>query len=173
MLSDRVFGDGGQAGVAGDVRLVDEGAQFAGDLGLRVRVRAGLGGVLDVAQQMRCAQLVDDAVEVVIVDVPVVHDDGAVQVAVDEVPERGQVPAAEEVIGEQAVQATCRYIFLLSVRSARTGVSSPQITRAATISDRITLPAAATAFAARPSRACTHPSEGRVPDIDSMMSAHR
>ena len=72
------------------------------------------------------------------------------------------------------VQATCRYIFLLfGPGPARTGVSSPQITRAATISDRITLPAAATAFAARASRACTHPSEGRVPDIDSMMSAHR
>ena len=92
MLADRVLGDGGQGGVAGDVRLVDEGAQFAGDLGRRVRVRVGLGGVLDVAQQMGCAQLVDDAVEVVIVDVPVVHDDGAVQVAVDEVLERGAGP---------------------------------------------------------------------------------
>jgi hypothetical protein len=33
--------------------------------------------------------------------------------------------------------------------------------------------AAATAWAARPSRLCAHPSDGRVPDIDSMMSAHR
>jgi len=47
------------------------------------------------------AKLVADAVEGVVVDVPVVHDHGAVQVAVDEVLERGQVPAAEEVIGEQ------------------------------------------------------------------------
>jgi hypothetical protein len=47
------------------------------------------------------AELVADPGEVVIVLVPVVDDDGAVQVAVDEVLERGQVPIAEEVIGEQ------------------------------------------------------------------------
>jgi hypothetical protein len=41
------------------------------------------------------------------------------------------------------------------------------------ISARIALFAAATAFAARPSRECTHPSDGRTPDIDSRMSAHR
>jgi hypothetical protein len=41
------------------------------------------------------------------------------------------------------------------------------------ISARIALFAAATARAARSSSACTHPSLGRDPDIDSMMSAHR
>lgn len=41
------------------------------------------------------------------------------------------------------------------------------------ISARITLFAAATAAAARASSECTHPSEGRTPDIDSRMSAHR
>lgn len=41
------------------------------------------------------------------------------------------------------------------------------------ISARIAWPAAATAVAARASSPCTHPSDGRVPDIDSMMSAHR
>ncbi len=41
------------------------------------------------------------------------------------------------------------------------------------ISARIVLFAAATARAARHSRPCTHRSEGRVPDIDPRMSAHR
>jgi hypothetical protein len=41
------------------------------------------------------------------------------------------------------------------------------------ISARMVVFAAATAVAARASRACTHPSEGRVPDIDPRMSAHR
>jgi hypothetical protein len=40
-------------------------------------------------------------------------------------------------------------------------------------STRIALFAAATAPAARSSSACTHPSLGRAPDIDSMMSAQR
>jgi hypothetical protein len=40
------------------------------------------------------------------------------------------------------------------------------------ISARIAVFAAATALAARSSCPCTHPSLGRVPDIDAMMSAH-
>ena len=47
------------------------------------------------------------------------------------------------------------------------------MTRARMISARIALFAAATAPAARSSSACTHPSLGRVPDIDSRMSAQR
>ena len=56
---------------------------------------------VQVAQQVLGAELVADPVEGVVVDVPVVHDDGAVQVAVDELPEGGQVPAAEEVVSQQ------------------------------------------------------------------------
>ncbi len=83
----RVCRHGGQAGVAGSVRLVDEGAQLAGDLAGADRVRVGLGGVFDVPEDAGGAELVADAVEVVVAGVPVMHDDGAVQVAVDEVPE--------------------------------------------------------------------------------------
>ena len=72
------------------------------------------------------------------------------------------------------VHATCRYFFFaFGPGPARIGVSSPQITRATMISARIALFAAATACAARASSACTHPSDGRVPDIDSRMSAQR
>ena len=72
------------------------------------------------------------------------------------------------------MHATCRYFFFaFGPGPDRMGVSSPQTTRARMISARIVLFAAATARAARPSRACTHPSLGRVPDIDSRMSAHR
>src|SRR6266542_4078098 len=101
VLGDGVFRDDAQAVVAGEVGLVDEGAQLAGDLGGPDRVRVGLGGILDVPEQVGCAELVADAREVVVVDIPVVDDHGAVQVAVDEVLERGQVPVAQEVIGEQ------------------------------------------------------------------------
>jgi hypothetical protein len=120
------------------------------------------------------AQLVADAVEGVVAGVPVVHDHGAVQVAVDELPEGGKVPAAEEVVGEQVVQATCRYFLAaFGPGPARSGVSSPQTTRARMISARIAMFAAATALAARCCSACTHPPDGRVPDIDSRVSAHR
>jgi hypothetical protein len=47
------------------------------------------------------------------------------------------------------------------------------MTPAKMISARIVLFAAATAWAAWPSKVCTHPSLGRVPDIDSRMSAQR
>src|SRR5208283_312362 len=94
--------DGGQALAAGHVSGVDEGPQLTGDLGWPDRLRVGLRSVLDVPEQVGCAQLVADAAEVVVVLVPVVDDDGAVQVAVDEALERGQGPLAEEVIGEQA-----------------------------------------------------------------------
>src|SRR5512135_754443 len=96
--------DGGQPLVAGDVGGVDEGPQLPGDLAGPDRVRVGLRGVLDVSQQVGGAQLVADVGEVIVVDVPVVDDDGPMQVAVDEALERGQRPLAEEVIviGEQA-----------------------------------------------------------------------
>ena len=72
------------------------------------------------------------------------------------------------------VQATCKYFLrVFGPGPDRTGVSSPQITRAVTISARIISFAAATAFAARASRPCTHPSEGRLPDMEPIMSAHR
>src|SRR5690242_10417006 len=116
---------------------------------------------------MGCAQLVLHAVEVVVVNVPVVHDDGAVQVAVDEILEGGQVPLAEEVIGEQAGAGHLKVLLAgFGPGPARTGVSSPQTTQARRISIRIARFATATARAARCSSACTHPSEGRVPGID-------
>ena len=144
---------------------MDEGTQLAGDLGGPDRVRVGLGGVLDVAQQVGCAQLVADALEVIVILVAVVDDDGAVQVAVDEAGERGQRPLAEEVAGEQ-VRAGDLQVLLLATSGpgpTRIGVSSPQMTRASRISARIVVFAAATARAARASRACTHPSRGPGP----------
>ena len=72
------------------------------------------------------------------------------------------------------VQATCRYFLrAFGPGPARSGVSSPQMTRARMISALIAVFAAATDRAARSSRPCTHPSDGRVPDIDSRMSAQR
>jgi hypothetical protein len=52
VFCDRGFGYGGQALVAGEVGLVDEGTQLAGDLGCPDRVWVGLGGVLQVAKEM-------------------------------------------------------------------------------------------------------------------------
>ncbi len=169
-----VCGHGVQALVAGQVRLVDEGAQGVCGLAGPDRIRVGLGGVFEIPEYVGCAELVLHAVELVVVLVPVVHDDRAVQVAVDEGLEGGQVPVAEEVIGEQ-VRARDVQVFLLRLGPGpdRSGVSSPQMTRARMSSARIVLFAAATARAARPSRACTHPSDGRVPVIDSRMSAQR
>ena len=146
MLRGRLGGDGGQALVAGQVRLVDEGAEGLCDLAGPDRVRVGLGGVFEITEQVLAAQLVADAVEGVVVDVPVVHDDGAVQVAVDEVLEGGQVPVAEEVTGEQAGAGDLQVLLAgLRARAARSGVSSPQTTRARMISARIAVFAAATA----------------------------
>jgi hypothetical protein len=62
------------------------------------------------------AQLVADLVEGVVVLVPVVHDDGAVQVAVDEVLEGGQVPVAEVVVGQQ-VRARDLQVLLADLRA--------------------------------------------------------
>src|SRR5271166_3199810 len=62
------------------------------------------------------AQLVADAVEGVVVLVAVVDDDGAVQVAVDEAPERGERPLAREVTGEQAGAGDLQ-VLLLRFRS--------------------------------------------------------
>src|SRR6185437_13737033 len=102
------------------------------------------------------------------------HHDGAAQLGVDEVLERRQVPLAEEVAGQQG-RARDMQVLLLRLRAGPgpDGVSSPQITRASRIRPRITLFAAATAAAARDSRVCTQPSDGRVPDIDSRMFAQR
>lgn len=98
----RLFGDGGQALGAGQVRGVDEGAQLAGDLAGPDGIRVGLGGVFEIPDYVGRAELVLHAAELVVVLVPVMHDDGAVQVAVDEGPEGRQVPVAEEVISQQA-----------------------------------------------------------------------
>ena len=60
---DDVIGDDGQALAACEVGGVDEGAQFADDLPGPDRVRVGLGGVLQVTQQVSCAELVAEPVE--------------------------------------------------------------------------------------------------------------
>jgi len=54
--------------------------RFAGDLTGPDRVRVGLGGVLNITKEVGCAELVHDAGELVVVDVPVVyhHDAGPV-----------------------------------------------------------------------------------------------
>ena len=44
------------------------------------RVRVGLGGVLKITKEVGCAELVHDAGELVVVDVPVVYHHGAGQV---------------------------------------------------------------------------------------------
>ena len=174
VLCGHLARDGGQALVPGHVGGVDQAAQRPGDLAGPDRVRVGLGGVLKVTQQVLAAQLVADAVEGVVVLIPVVHHDGAVQVAVDKAPERGQRPLAQEAIGQQVRAGDLQVLLVrLGTRQARAVFSSPQITRASRISARIVVFAAATARAARASRACTHPSDGLVPAIDSMMSAQR
>ena len=61
----RIIRDDGQSLVACEVGGVDEGAQFAGDLPGPDRVRTGLGGVLQVTQQVLGAELVADPVETV------------------------------------------------------------------------------------------------------------
>ena len=145
-----------------------------GDLAGPDRVRVGLRGVLDVSQQVGGAQLVADVGKVIVVDVPVVDDDGPMQVAVDEALERGQRPLAEEVIGEQAGAGDLQVLLVrLGARASAQRCLVAEMTRASKISARIALFAAATARALRASRACTHPLDGRVPDIDSMMSAQR
>jgi hypothetical protein len=65
------------------------------------------------------AELVADPVEGVVLLVPVVDHDGAVQVAADEALEGGQVAVAEEVAGQQ-VRARDVQILLAGLR-ARTG----------------------------------------------------
>ena len=52
VFCDGVVGDGGQALVAGQVRLVDEGAQLTGGLDGPNRVRVGLGGVFEIPEQV-------------------------------------------------------------------------------------------------------------------------
>ncbi len=165
-----VGGDGVQALVAGQVRLVDEGAQGVRGLAGPDRIRVGLGGVLEIPEDVGGAELVLYAAGLVVVLVPVVHDDRAVQVAVDEGLEGRQVPVAGEVIGEHAGARDVQ-VFLLrpGAGAGRSGVSPLQMTRARMISARIAVFAAA----ARSSSACTHPSPGRVPVTGSRMSAQR
>jgi hypothetical protein len=107
---------------------VDEAAPGLCCLAGPDRVRVGRGGVLKITEQVRTAELVADPAEGVVVDVPVVHDDRAVQVAVDEALERRQVPVAQAVAGEQA-RARDVQVFLAGLRSRPDpdGVSSPQI----------------------------------------------
>ena len=95
-------GHGGQVLVAGGVRGVDEAAQRVGDLDGPVRAGVGLGGVGEVAKEMGCAELVDQPGEGVVVLIPVMDDDGAVEVGQHERGERRQVAVAEQVIGVQA-----------------------------------------------------------------------
>jgi hypothetical protein len=125
--------DGGQALVAGDVGGVDEGTQLVCDLDRPDGTGVVLGGGFQVAEQVGCAQLVGHAVEGVVVLVPVVDDDGAVQVAVDEGLERGQVPVAEEVAGEQARAGDVQVLLLRGLRAGpgpdRTGPGSRRRTR--------------------------------------------
>jgi hypothetical protein len=78
-----VCGDGWQALIAGQVRLVDQTAQGVCDLAGPDRLRVGLGGVFQVPEQVLGGQLVTDAVEGVVIGVPVVHHDGAVQVGIE------------------------------------------------------------------------------------------
>jgi hypothetical protein len=54
VLRGHLFGDGGQALAAGQVGGVDQAAQGLCDLAGPDRVRVGLGGVLDVPEQVRC-----------------------------------------------------------------------------------------------------------------------
>jgi hypothetical protein len=72
------------------------------------------------------------------------------------------------------VHATSRYFLrVFGPGPARSGVSSAHSTAAVMISARISMFTCRTALAARMSMECTHPSEGRVPVSDPMMSAHR
>jgi len=61
-----VCGDGCQAVITGQVRLVDQAAQGVGDLAGPDGLRVGLGGVFQVPQQVLGAELVADAVEGVV-----------------------------------------------------------------------------------------------------------
>jgi len=69
VLRGHLFGDGGQALVAGQFGGVDQAAQGVGDLAGPDGLRIGLGGVFQVPEQVLGALLVADAVEGVVVDV--------------------------------------------------------------------------------------------------------
>jgi hypothetical protein len=85
-----------------------------------------------------------------------------------------QVPVVEVVIGQQA-GARGLQVLLADLRDrpgAQRGlIAADDGGQDDQRPDRVF--AAATARAAWSSSACTHPSDGRVPDIDAMMSAHR
>jgi hypothetical protein len=110
-----VGGNGGQALVAGEVRGADQGAQRVGDLAGPDRAWVGLGGVFEVPEQVSCAQLVDDAGELVVVLVPVMdHHTG--QVGEHERLEGGQRPVAQEITGQQ-VRAGRQQVLLARLRA--------------------------------------------------------
>jgi hypothetical protein len=116
---------------------VDEGTQGVRGLARPDSIRVGLGGVFEIPEYVGCAELVLHAVELVVALLPVVHDDRAVQVAADEGPEGGQVPVAEEVIGQQAGARDVQVVLLrLRAGPGSDRVSSPPITRARMISAR-------------------------------------
>ncbi len=97
-----VFGDRGQALSAGDVGGVDQALESLGDLDGPVRTGVFLGGVSQVALDVRTAQLVEQAGKGVVVLVPVVHHHGPGKVGKDERLEGLQAPVAQEVIGQHA-----------------------------------------------------------------------
>ena len=88
---------------AGLVGFVDQGAERVGDLDRPHLVGVDLRGVVEIAQQMRGAQLVDQRAERggVVVLVAVVHDHrpGRGQVLDHERLEGVQRPIAEQVVG--------------------------------------------------------------------------
>src|SRR5664279_3040184 len=69
-------GDAAGALLAGEVGLVDQGAERVGDLGRPRCVGVDLGGAVEVSEQMRAAQLVDQGAQFggIVVLVPVVDD---------------------------------------------------------------------------------------------------
>jgi hypothetical protein len=122
--------DGGKALSAGGVRGVDEFLEGLADLDGPVRIRVGLGGAGQVAQDVLGAELVDQAGDGVVVLVPVVDDDGPAHVGEDERFERLHRPVAEEVIGEQ-VRTGDQEVLLADLRAradpASTAVTADQV----------------------------------------------
>ena len=122
----------------GQVGGVDEAAQRVGDLAGTEGVRVGVVSIFQVPEQMLHAQREADAGEGVVVAVPVVHDHGAAQVAVDKLAEGGQVPVVEDGIGEQVRAGDLQVVLAcFGPGPARSGVASSQTTRSRMISDRI------------------------------------
>ena len=108
--------DRAHAAVAGQVGGVDEAAQRVCDLAGPDRARVAPGGVLKIAQQVPAAQLVADPGEGAVVLVAVVRDGRAVQVAVNEALEGGQVPAAQEVTGDRPGAGDLQVLLVAGLR---------------------------------------------------------